>query len=178
MTTKKSKNQPNVREREDEIYSDEYINVLNICPTALTLSTEPGGKGRVINFSKFGETKRISYTDLVRVMDTHPTFLEKGFFYILDERVIRKHGLTEVYKSILDKDKLDKILDMGLDALSIYKQANETQREFINGTLIRRIRDEVYVDLNLVSKIEKISGVKLMEIARDAREMMQVENVE
>ena len=166
MTTRK-KTQPSVPVRE-EIFADEYITVMNTCPTALTLSTEPFGKGRVINFPKFGDTRRVSYTDLVRVMDSHPTFLEKGFFYILDDRVVRKHGLSEIYAKIMDKEKIDKILDMGVDALELYKEANDTQRGFIDFIIIRRIRDGVYVDLNLVAKMEKVSGVKLMELANSA----------
>lgn len=172
MKTKKQ-NQPSVKN--ESILADEYIDVMNICPMALTLSTEPHGRGRLINFSKFGEIKRISYTDLVRVIDSHPSFVEKGFFYILDERVIKRHGLQEIYATIMNKEKLDKILDMGIDAIEIYKSANPTQRGFINDVLIRRIRDEVYVDLNLVSKIEKISGVSIIEKGRQTRELMQDE---
>ena len=172
MKTKKT-NQPSVQST--SILADEYIDIMNICPMALTLSTEPHGRGRLINFSKFGDKRRVSYTDLVRIMDSHPTFVEKGFFYILDERVIRKHGLQEVYGNILNKEMLDKILDMGVDALDIYQSANETQRGFINDVLIRRIRDEVYVDLNLVSRIEKIAGVSIIEKGRQVRELMREE---
>jgi len=173
MATKKT-NQPSVR-RDDAILADEYITIMNICPMSLTLSTEPYGKGRVINMPKFGDTRRVSYNDLVRMMDTHPTFVEKGFFYILDERVVRKHGLSEVYSKILTKEKLDQILDMGVDALELYESANETQQDFINSVLIRRIRDEEFVDYNLIAKIEKVSGVKITEKARQAQEIMREE---
>lgn len=170
-----NKKTSNARTRDAEIFSDEYIAVMSICPMSLTLTTEPFGKGRSYNFAKFGETKRISYADLVRIIENHPTFLEKGFFYILDERVWMKHGLSEIYKGILTKENIEKVLDMSTDALELYKSATDAQKDFINKILIRRVRDEEYVDYGLVSKIEKLSGVKIIEKAREARELMQEE---
>lgn len=158
-----------------EIYADEYIPVMNICPMQLSITTEPFGQGRVYNFPRFGDVKNISYQDLVRIIDNHQKFLEGGFFYILDQRVIEKHGLIETYKAILTKEKLDKIFEMTEGALEIYKMANEQQREFINRVIIRKIRDGEDVDLNLVSKIEKLSGEKLVEKARAAQEIMNPE---
>jgi len=172
MATRK-KTQPNVQKREkiQEILADEYIEVMNICPMPLTLSTEPLGKGRTYNFIKFGDVKRIVYNDLVRIMDSASSFLEKGFFYIMDDRVIRKHGLSGVYDQLLTKEKMDKIFDMGVDAYSLYTSATEHQKNFINTILIRRVRDDEYVDFNLLAKIQKNFGVDIVEKGRTAKEM-------
>ena len=156
-----------------EIFADEYISVMNICPMALTLTSEPFGRGRKVDFQKFGDTRQVAYSDLVRMMDNHPNFLEKGYFYILDQRVIQKHGLIQIYEKILNKEKLDKIFSMGDSSLELYKQASESQREFIDRVLIRKVRDGEQVDLNLISKIEKVYGSKIMEKANQAREMME-----
>lgn len=164
-----------VLEENKEIIAGEYINVMNIYPYALTLTTEPYGRGRVFNFSKFGETKRISYQHLVSILENHPTFAEKGFFYILDKRVIDKHGLGDVYEKILDKERLEKIFDTGSDAVELYKEASDAQREFINSVLIRRMSRDEYVDLNVVSRIQKIAGVDLMSEAQKTKELMKEE---
>jgi len=156
-----------------EIFADEYVSVMNICPMALTLTSEPYGRGRKLDFLKFGDTRQVAYSDLVRMMDNHPTFLEKGYFYILDQRVIQKHGLAQVYENILDKEKLDKIFSMGEQSLELYKQASDSQRGFIERVLIKKIRDGEQVDLNLISKIEKVSNSKIMERANQAREIME-----
>lgn len=173
MNKKTKTSQANVRE--DAIFSDEYIPVMSICPMPLTLHVEPYGGGRGYNFPKFGDKKNIAYSDLTRIMETHSTFLEKGFFYILDERVIRKHGLLDVYKNILEKENLQKVFELGDNALELYKMANDTQKEFIHKVLIKKIRDEEYVDLNLVSKIEKLSGEKIIEKGNEARNLNEVE---
>lgn len=172
MATRK-KTQPSVQRREplEEIYADEYIQVMNICPMPLTLSTESLGKGRTYNFLKFGEIKRIVYGDLVRIMDSASTFLEKGFFYIMDDRVVRKHGFTGIYDQLLTKEKLDKIFDMGVDAYALYSSATENQRKFIDTMLVRRVRDDEFVDFNLLAKILKNFGVDIVEKGRTAKEM-------
>jgi len=163
------------RTARNEIFADEYISVMNICPMQLSLTTEPYGQGRAYNFTKFGDVRNISYQDLVRVMDNHQRFLEEGFFYILDERVINKHGLVEVYKNLLTKEKLDKIFELAEGALEVYKSANAQQREFIHRVLIAKVRDGKEVDLNMISKMEKLSGEKIIEKARDAKEIMNPE---
>ena len=162
----------NVEEKviDTNVYADEYIPVVNLYPGLLTLSTEPNGTGRQHNFPSFGDRRNVSYQDLVRIIDNNQGFLEKGFFYILDERVIRKHGLDEVYKKLATKEKLEKAFELKDNALEIYEFANEHQRKFIDRVLISKIRDGKNVDLNLVKKIEEISGVDIMEKAREAKE--------
>lgn len=158
-----------------EIYADEYIPVMNICPMQLSVTTEPFGQGRPYNFTKFGDIRNIAYQDLVRIIDNHQRFLEGGFFYILDQRVVQKHGLVEIYKKLLTKEKLDKIFEMSEGALELYELANQQQKEFINRVLIAKIRDGEDVDLNMISKIEKISGEKIIEKAKAAQEIMNPE---
>lgn len=179
MATKKNKQLTDAQLREEEriknsVYADEFIPVMNICPMRLTLTTEPYG-GKETNFGGFGDVKRISYGDLVLIMNSHPRFVEQGFYYIMDERVVKKHGLSEVYNTILTKEKIEKIIDMGDEALGLYRSANETQRNFINGILIRKLINEEDIDLNMVSKISKISGIDLVEKARETRDIMQGE---
>jgi hypothetical protein len=160
-----------------EINGKEYIGVMSINPVPLILSTQPRGGGKVFNFSKFGEVKRIMYDDVVAVIENHPTFAEQGRFYILDNRVIRYHGLDEAYNKILTKEQIEKILNNNGNALDLYNAANDAQKKIIVEFLVKTLRDNPdSVDLNLVDKISRISGVKIQERAEESRQM-KLENL-
>ena len=165
--------QPKSTNQEKPILADEFIEVISLTPYKLNLSTEPGGKGRVVKFEKFGDSRRISYSDLVRIIDTNQSFLESGYFYILDERVIRKHGLSYAYDAILTKEKLEEVFNLGKDTVLLYKSASEVQKKFIHQIIIDKLIKNESLDLNLVSQIEKLGGVNLIQSANEAKEMQE-----
>jgi hypothetical protein len=127
-------------EEEIDIRPDKYITVINLTPGELNLSTLPGGRGKPFSFRSFGEKKRILYSNLVDVMEANPRFLEDGYYYIADKKVITKHGLNDVYLSILTKDAIEKIFSDSIseqDAAALYKSANKNQQETIINLLVR-----------------------------------------
>ena len=92
-----------------DINPQKYITVISLCSGQLNLSTLPGGKGKVFSFQKFGESKRIMYQNLVDIIEVSPRFLNDGFYYIADKKVIRKHGLNSVYDNLLTKEMIENI---------------------------------------------------------------------
>ena len=162
-----------------EINSDNYIKVMSLCPNTLNLCTKLYGQGKIFKFTKFGEVKRILYGDLVDVLEVNPTFAEAGLFFILDERVIRRHGLDDTYSRILDKSKIEQIFEgNNTDALNLYKSSNPRQQEVIRDMLIDKLRDDENFDLNLIAAISKYSKVDLQEKANDAREFAKIDEEE
>ena len=83
-----------------DIRPDKYIQVMSLCPHPLNLSRN---RGKPIRFSRFGESKRIIYSDLVDIIDNHPTFTEEGLYYIMNADVIHRHGLEDFYIDILKR---------------------------------------------------------------------------
>ena len=161
--------------QEKPILADEFIEIVSLTPYKLNLSTEQGGKGRVVKFEKFGDSRRVSYSDLVRIIDTNQSFLESGYFYILDERVVKKHGLSYAYDTILTKDKLERVFDLSPNSVALYKSAGEAQRKFIHQIILDKLIKNTDVDLNVISQIEKIGGISLIQSANEAKEMMEIE---
>ena len=153
---------------EIKISQDAYIKVVCLCPMTLNLSTLGGGKGKVKTFSGFGKVKRILYSDLVQIMDSHENFLNEGFFYIANKDVIRRHGLDEIYERILSKEKIDEILS-GNIALDILVGTTNKQKEFISDLVIKKLLSGEEIDLNLVHRISDISGVKILEKVEEAK---------
>lgn len=153
------------------IPQDTYIKVISLCPYQLNLSTKGMGRGKIFTFHEFGQSKRILYSDLVEILESHQAFLKDGLFYIADKRVIRKNGLDDIYSNILNKDSIEKIISGSTnDAVSLFKSASEKQQEIIVDMLIEKVQsDPDSVDLNLVDKISRASGIKIQERAEEAR---------
>lgn len=155
------------------ILSDDNIAVMSLCPFKLNLLTEPMGRGKTYSFEGFGSIKRIPYADINQIINNQSTFMEKGYFYILDERVIRKHGLNYIYDTILDKERLETIFSLSsMEAVELYKSASNSQKEIINRYIMGKVAREEEIDLNIVSKISKISGIDLIAEGTEAREYL------
>lgn len=153
----------------EPLISDTYIPVMSLVFDTLSLSTREHGQG-IVEFTFFGQTKQIVYSDLIRIMENHPTFLRDGKFYIMDSRVVRRHGLDETYSKILTKEMIDNILSSNKNAIELYQTAGEKQRETINEALIVKMIKEEHVDLNVIDAISRISGVNLQERAKISKE--------
>ena len=172
--------QENVEEVDSEYYDEfdqikigqeEYIKVICLCPMPLNLSTLGRGKGKVFKFSTgYGEVKRILYGDLVMVMEEHPNFLNEGYFFIADRRVVRKHGLDDIYDKILSKQKIDEIISGDKNvALDILRGASPKQQEFVCDLIIGKLISEQPIYLNLVHRVSDIAGIRILEKVEEAK---------
>jgi hypothetical protein len=120
------------------------------------------------------EVKRILYRDLADIMENHPAFLEQGLFIILDTDVVRKHGLDEAYEKLLDKKKIEQVLQGNqTDAVNLFKVANPKQQQMIAQMIIDDIVNERSVDLNFVDRISRIVGYSLQERAENIKQLMK-----
>jgi len=160
----------------DEFYQikigqEEYIKVICLCPMPLNLSTLGRGKGRIFKFSTgYGEVKYILYSDLVMVMEEHPNFLNEGYFFIADRRVVRKHGLNDIYDKILSKQKIDEIISGDKSvALDILRGASAKQKEFVCDLIIGKLIANQPIDLNLVHRVSDIAGIRILEKVEEAK---------
>lgn len=160
---------------DDKIALDEYIPTMSLLPFALNLSTKEGGQGNVKKFTKFGEVKRILYKDLVDIMEANPQFLAAGFYYILDPRVIRAHGLDEIYSKILSKEKIEDILSANSEeGLSLYNSANEEQQKVIVDLMVNKlVEDPKSINLNIIDSISRASGIKIMDKVEDTQTLLE-----
>jgi hypothetical protein len=153
---------------------DAYIEVMSLVPFKLNLSTERLGKGRQFSFSRFGEVKRILYNDLASIFENYRSFMEQGYFFIMNAKVVRKHGLDDIYEKILSKEKIEKILSFDAkSAVKLYESASEAQREIIDGMLVKKLKDEEAsgIDFNIITQISKIGQRDIVKIAKDMKEI-------
>ena len=166
---------------EEEVPLNSYIKVMSLIPYELNLSTERHGKGRIFTFRGYGKTKRIIYQELEKIIEENRHFLERGFFVILDKRVVRKHGLDDIYKNIMNKEKMDMIL-LGFqggevkenDILSFAKSAPKEQQKILATMVIdKRINGET-IDLNLFDKLGRIIDMDLNQKYEDSVAFLEI----
>lgn len=157
--------QPHV---EEDIRPDAYIRVVSLCPHILTLSTSLTG-GKSFRFKKLGEVKRVLYKELVDIIEHMPTLAESGTFYILDERVVRMHGLEDHYDSVLAEEKINMVLSADAEtAFSIFSSANLKQKGFIKEILMKKIISGDDVDMNFVRMVERDLDVDIIKKAEES----------
>lgn len=161
---------------DDESYKVEqtdYIKVESLLPWRLNLCTREKGQGKIYKFDRFGQVKKIIYADLVDILEVNAGFLEEGAFIILDPRVVRIHGLDEIYSKILTKEKIEKILEGSEEALSLYSTTNKRQQEIIVDLIVEKlIKDPSSLDLNMIDKLSRLSGVNISEKAENSRKLL------
>lgn len=175
-----SKVEETATNKNDEVRFDDYVEVMSLCPMPLNLSTEGNGRGLIFKFSKFGEIKRILYKDLVNILENHRSFLESGYFYILNKKVVRVNGLEEIYSKILSKEKILAILDSGdRTAIQLFDTCNDNQKKLIVEIIIQRLlENEESVDLNVVDKISRMSGINIQEKFNFSKNILKPEKEE
>jgi hypothetical protein len=166
---------PTQENNETRIPQDDYIKVMALRLETMNLSTAPRGKGKTFVFNKFGEIKNILYADLVQIIETHPNFVEGGYFYILDKRVIRRHGFEELYSKILTKEKIEQIVaDSTQETVDLFAASNREQQETIINIIVSNMLAGAKVDLNIVDRLSRISGIKIQERVDDITQLNAV----
>lgn len=159
-----------------KISSDDDVPVMSLSIWPMTLMTKKYGKGEEYEFSHFGEIKNIIYSHLSGIIEANRSFVEAPYFYIMDERVVKRHGLADLYSKILKKDQIDKILDCdSKTAVALYKSAPKRQQEIIVESLIRKIYDGYEVDMNIVNDISREAKVDIMDKVKRAKEFSESE---
>lgn len=160
----------------NKISLDELIPVMSLIDYPLNLMQQTNGKAKY-RFDKFGQKKELLYQDVLTILENYQNFLEGGYFIILDKRVIDRHGLQETFSKILTKEQIEKILDGSPDAMKLYEACSTEQQQKIIGMITRKlVRTPDSVDMNLVSKISRLSGTNIAENVNDARENLKKED--
>jgi hypothetical protein len=164
---------------DEDIKMTDYVRVMSLFAGHLNLSTQERGKGKVFRFEDFGAVKRMIYSELVDVLEAYSKFAEAGYFIVLDQRVIRNHGLEDAYAKILTKEKIDRITAGSPDAADLFAACNIKQQAIIISMMVEKLRDNPEaIDLNVVDKISRLSKIDIVKKARESREFFELDKQE
>jgi len=147
------------------LHPDDYITLVSLCPHVLNLRVGRSTGAETYRFDGFGETSRVLYRDLAKIMDSNKKFTRGGYYYILDERVIRQHGLNDAYDSILKKEEIERIFVENKSAEEIFIRATDSQKTLLAEMVVNKIANGENVDMNLVRTIDETLGRNLRKDA-------------
>lgn len=151
--------------------SDELIKVMSLCYGTLNLPVDGVVK---MKFEKFGDVHSIKYGSLVDIVTQNRKKAENGRFYILHEGAVYDLDLAEKFERIFPAEVINRITTYSdadiTDMLNIMVEGQKTN-------LIRILADKIFlgknVDLNKVSLISKITGVDIVEKAKQAEKVKE-----
>jgi hypothetical protein len=164
------------QEKSKELAPNTYVSIMSLLPNPLNLSTKPRGQGELFRLEKFGSTKRLFYSQLLQIIENHPNFFEKGFFYIMDKEVIEANNWNELYSKLLTKEMIESILNNSPDAIELFKTSGDGQRDVIVNFLIEKIVNGESVDFNLIAKMNDVAGIDINKMAQERKQANSAEN--
>lgn len=151
---------------------NKQIRLISLCYGTLNLSTEPFGRGKLVTFSKYGESKTILYSTLIDIVNNNRKFAENGSFYILDKDAVYYLGLSDFYKGILSKDIMDNIYNYSpTEITDLLRNATDEQKEVIIRNTIDKIYNNIPVDLNKADLVGKFCGINIMNKVSEMKEI-------
>jgi hypothetical protein len=156
------------------IAPNEFVKVMSLCANKLNLATRPHGQGKTFSFDRFGETKNILYSDLLEINNNQKNFLEAGYYYILDDRVIDFEGLNDIYDKILSKEQIERILSNEKDASELFQKANPKQQTVIVKFIVDKIITGEDVDFNLINALSKVSKIDIQARVKSAQNVIEI----
>lgn len=166
--------------------SDRKVKVISLIPNQASLTTEQGG-GKQYTWNGYGSSRKIRFDDLEALVNTckeiaiatqhtaEPlSFFERGEFYICDADVVTELGLEDYYDNILDKSKIDKIVELKDDvSIELFKGANTATKERICTIIRDKIISGVEYDKNRISEIKEISGIDILNEVEKYNEALE-----
>lgn len=156
------------------------VDVVCLLDCRATLSTGLHGSGVVYQFNGYGSTRKIRFGDLERIVNVtkqvafdvgvEKSFFENGSFYIADADVVEELGLGEAYETILDKSKIDSMVQLKDEfAVNIFKGANKNVKDTVASMIIDKYNSGINYDRNLLKEISDIYGKDIIEIANNKK---------
>ena len=118
----------------------------------------------------------IPYRDIELALQHQLDHLKQGRYIILDQNVIKKHGLAEYQNKILNEKKLKAIFSEQIPvdtAISLYKSTDKFQQKEITRKLVDLLTEnENNLSAYFVSKFSRDCQVNLEELAKTNREYL------
>jgi hypothetical protein len=158
----------------ENIKGNYSVRVVSLLPHKIVLCTSTGG--RVYKFEKFGEIKRIPYSDFEQVLDFNIRFFRAGFCAVLDEKIIKRYSLEALYDRVLSKESMEEVLSGdGISlAVDLYRSAKPYQRETLESMLIAKMVNGDRVPAELIFDLQKISGIDFLQKAEEGRKAHEI----
>lgn len=122
--------------------------------------------GRMWRFTRFGQTDKIPYYELLSIYNNNPKAFEQGWLIILNNQVAENFHLTEIYKNIITPENIDDIFKKDIDELDEFIDHLPAGMKTTFISRARKLYEEGKLDsIKLVNLIENKFGFSLEDNA-------------
>lgn len=158
--------------KKTSIDPDEDIQVISLCATKLNLSTGGYGEGNVYSFTEFGEIQPIPFRDLKDIVRNQKSFLKAGYFYIDSSDALVAMSVSKICENMPEKDILLTLLDKDSKTIiKVLKMMPDGQREMFALMMMKRIEDNLPIDMNVIDACGKMLGRDLVAEVKNRKEL-------
>ena len=122
--------------------------------------------GFTVKTTKFGQTVKIPYKDLVYVHNISPNAFHKGYLIVLNEHLQEEFNLGDVYKSVITPNNIQKVLKLDSEDLSKFiSDMPSGMKPALYDEARKMYRDGRLDSIRTVEAIEKEFGISLEDNA-------------
>jgi hypothetical protein len=148
----------------DQVNDDDMIQVMNGVNGELIHRS--ARTGRMWKFTRFGQTDRMPFSELMSIYNVNPKCFEEGRLIVMNARVAENFNLTDTYKNIITPQNLDSLFTKDVDELKVIVDNLPQTMKF---TFVIRAK-ELYAQgkldsVKLVRYIEETFGFSLEDNA-------------
>ncbi|MFS0855154.1 hypothetical protein [Paenibacillus taichungensis] len=154
-------------EEELNINSNQLVKIVSLIEGGLNLK---GNSPQPLYLPEFGATRSVTYEELRAIYYNHPELTRNGAFFILNKNVVKALYLDSDYESILNRERLDKLVDLPTaEMMSVLKGLTKVQKETFIQRYIQGIKsqDNRFGDFNKIKAIDDYIGNSLVELASE-----------
>ena len=152
-----------LKEKDSSSDVDIDVPVMSGCLGKLVLSTDGKGMETKYKFYHMGEVQDIPYSDLKDICKNMKSFAQKGLFYILDEKIVKKLRLAGHYNKMATQDDIVNLFEhTPNEIIGIYSIASDEQKEIIVSMIMEKKNNGEPVDYNVLAEIGKQCGKNLL----------------
>lgn len=146
-------------------YLETEVPVVSMCQGELNLATQGKGQGNIYTFTDFGQIIDIPFGDLKDIVQHNQRFANEGYFYIVDEEVVKKLRKTSEYNKMLPPDVIENIFKNDANKIiDLYNMAPRGQKETIVEMIKNKRLQGIDVDANVLVKLGELTGIDFVNI--------------
>lgn len=146
-------------------YLEVEVPVVSMCQGELNLATQGKGQGNIYTFTDFGQIIDIPFGDLKDIVQHNQRFANEGYFYIVDEEVVRKLRKTSEYNKMLPPEVIENIFKNDANKIiDLYNMAPRGQKETIIEMIKNKRVQGIDVDANVLVKLGELTGINFVGI--------------
>lgn len=146
-------------------YLETEVPVVSMCQGELNLATQGKGQGIIYTFTDFGQIIDIPFGDLKDIVQHNQRFANEGYFYIVDEEVVRKLRKTSEYNKMLPPEVIENIFKNDANKIiDLYNMAPRGQKETIVEMIKNKRLQGIDVDANVLVKLGELTGIDFVNI--------------